>query len=54
MARDIRAMLAEFRQMYAVEEKKPSPDKKQLVRLREKMNRAKARGTAQPVSRNTP
>lgn len=50
MARDVKAMLAEFRQMYAVEEKKPSPDIKQLARLREKMNRAKTRGAAHPVS----
>lgn len=54
MAKDIKAMLDEFRQMYAIEEKKPTPDKKQLARLREKMNRARTRTTAQPVSRNTP
>ena len=52
MARDMRAMMDDFRQMYAVEEKKPSPDKKQLARLREKMNRAKTRGAMQPVSKN--
>ena len=52
MARDMKAMLNEFRQMYAVEEKKHTPDKKQLARLKEKMNRVKATRATQPVSKN--
>ena len=44
MAKNMKTMLDEFRQMYAVEDKKPKPDKKQLARLKEKMNRVKTSG----------
>jgi hypothetical protein len=43
MVKGKKAMQDEFRQMYAVEENKSSPDKKQLARLKEKMNRVTTR-----------
>ena len=43
MVKGKKAMQDEFRQMYAVEEKKSSPDKKQLARLKEQMNRVTTR-----------
>lgn len=41
MVKGKKAMLDELRQMYAVEEKKSSSDKKKLARLKEKMHRVK-------------
>ena len=52
MSKSKKAMLDEFRQMYAVEEKKSSPDKKQLARLKEKMNRVVRRNGMQSFSKN--
>ena len=43
MVKGKKAMQDEFRKMYTVEEKKSSPDKKQLARLKEKMNRVTTR-----------
>lgn len=52
MVKGKKAMLNELRQMYAVEEKKSSFDKKKLARLKEKMHRVKTSNLVGSLNRD--